>query len=569
MSTHALRPYQTEIVRSVEAQWAAGNRNVLAVLPTGAGKTVTFATVVERRGTPSVCIAHRAELVQQMSLALAREGVRHRVIGPDTLRRSCVEAHMDDLGQNFLSPTSLSAVAGVDTLVRMPASDPLFASVGLWVTDEAHHLVSDNKWGRAVALFPNAVGLGVTATPTRSDRKGLGRCADGVFDEMVVGPGMRELIDLGYLTDYEVACPPSDINLAQVHVSASGDYNPEELRQARRKSRITGDMVAHYLRHCRGKLGVAFDTDIASATETCQAFRNAGVPAEVLSGKTPADQRRSIIRRFKARQVHVLVSVDVISEGFDLPAIELVMFGRPTLSFSLYAQQLGRALRLMVGPELMARWEQLTPAQRKAAIAASSKPVARVHDHVGNFAHFGPPDRPRRWTLRGGESTPRSLVDDAIPMRICDNPTCNAPYLRAQLSCPHCDNTYTPAERSRPEHVDGDLVLLDAATLAQLRGEVQRIDGSPIVPFGAPSHVQMAVRNQWAERQAQQRGLRALMAIYGGWQKSMGRDEREAQRRFFFQFKVDVLTAQTYGSADAEKLAEEVLSHLLQNGIAV
>lgn len=541
----------------------------MAVLPTGAGKTVVIATTVEAQRTPSVCIAHRAELVQQMSLALAREGVRHRVIGPDTLRRACVEAHMDELGANYFSATSLSAVAGVDTLVRMPENDPFFASVGLWVTDECHHLVRDNKWGKAAAMFPNALGLGVTATPTRSDRKGLGRIADGVFDEMVVGPGMRELIDLGYLTDYEVACPPSDIDLAQVHVSASGDYNPDELRKARRKSRITGDMVAHYLRHCRGKLGVAFDTDIESATDTCKAFREAGVSAEVLSGKTPADQRRSIIRRFKARQVNVLVSVDVISEGFDLPAIEVVMFGRPTLSFSLYAQQLGRALRLMVGPELMAVWEQLSPAQRKAAIAASSKPVARVHDHVGNFAHFGPPDRPRRWTLRGGESTPRSLVDDGIPMRVCDNPTCNAPYLRALPACPHCGNAYAPAERSRPEHVDGDLVLLDSATLAALRGEVSRIDGAPMVPFGAPSHVQMAVRKQWAERQEQQRGLRALMALYGGWQKRLGRDEREAQRRFFFTFKTDVLTAQSYGSADAERLAEEILAHLLQNGIAV
>lgn len=566
MTVHRARRYQTEIISAIEQAWGLGHAVVLAVLPTGGGKTFVFSQIVERQRTPAVCIAHRAELVAQMSVALAREGVRHRVIGPDTLRRACVEAHMEEFGRSFIDPTSLYAVAGVDTLVKMAANDPFFATVGLWVIDEGHHVLLKNKWGRAAQLFPNAKGLLVTATPDRADGCGLGAHADGLANVMVVGPGARDLIDAGYLTDYDIWAPKSDIDLASVHISASGDYNPEELRAARRKSRITGDVVKHYCRLAFGKLGVTFDTDITSATETCAAFRAAGVPAEVLSGKTPAAQRAAMLRRFRARQIWQLVSVDVISEGFDLPSIEVVSFARATMSFSLMAQQFGRALRLMVDPSLMQQWETFTPAERKAHIAASGKPKAIIIDHVGNIVRHGPPDRYRVWSLDARERRSRGTVEDAIPLRTCDG--CDFPYERVLTACPRCGTAPVVADRSKPEFVDGDLGLIDPEVLARMRGEIQRIDGDPVVPWGAPGPVQLAVRARHIERQMAQRELRDLIALWGGYQTNhKGRSLAEGQRRFFYRFKVDVASAQSLGRPDAIALANLIRLDLTAKGV--
>lgn len=209
ITTHGLRDYQSDVLRGIVAEWTAGARNVLAVLPTGGGKTVCFAYAIANHPGGSVAIAHRAELVSQMSLALAREGVRHRVIGPASLSRSCERLHLDELQRLYVDPNARCAVASVDTLVRMDKSDPWFAQVTLWVQDEAHHVLADNKWGDACAMFPNARGLGVTATPLRADGKGLGRHADGLMDALVVGTTMRELIERGYLTDYRVFAPPA------------------------------------------------------------------------------------------------------------------------------------------------------------------------------------------------------------------------------------------------------------------------------------------------------------------------------------------------------------------------
>lgn len=568
MTVHKARGYQSELIRDIEAAWAQGYKNVLAVCPTGGGKTYVFANLVERQRTPAICIAHRAELVSQMSVALAREGVRHRVIGPDTLRRACVQAHMEEFGRSYIDPTSLWAVAGVDTLVRMPETDPLFASIGLWVIDEGHHVLASNKWGRCVKLFKNARGLMVTATPDRADGNGLGAHAQGVAHIMIVAPGARDLIDLGYLTDYDVYAPRSDIDLANVHISASGDFNPEELRAARKRSTVTGDVVKHYVRLAMGKLGVTFDTDISAATETCAAFRAAGVPAEVLSGVTPAAQRAAILRRFRAREIWQLVSVDVISEGFDLPSIEVVSFARATQSFSLMAQQFGRALRLMLPADLMSRWESFTPAERKAYIAASSKPKAIIIDHVGNVMRHGPPDRYRVWSLDERERKARTVADDAIPLRTCDNPVCNMPYERVLLSCPRCGEVPTVTDRSKPEFVDGDLALMDPEVLRAMRGEIDRIDGDPVVPWGAAQPVQFAARTRHMERYAAQRALRDLMALWGGYQKHLGRPEAEAQRRFFHKFRIDVATAQALGRPEAEALSTLIRTDLTAKGIA-
>lgn len=540
-----LRPYQADAKAGVYSAWQSGALNALAVLPTGAGKTVLFSDIIREHNAPVCAIAHRQELVSQISLALARDGVRHRIIGPKSVVKLCVNIHMAEVGASFYDPGSAVAVAGVDTLVRRgPELAHWLNSVTLWVQDEAHHVLKANKWGTAAEMFPNAKGLGVTATPLRADGKGLGRHADGLFDDMYVGPSMRDLINMGYLTEYRVFAPPNDIDLSAVATSAStGDYSKVQLTKAVRKSHVVGDVVAHYLRIAPGKLGITFATDVETATDMAAAYNAAGVPAAVVSAKTPDAERIALLRKFKNRQLLQLVNVDLFGEGFDLPAIEVVSMARPTQSYALYVQQFGRALRLLDG-----------------------KIEALIIDHVGNVVRHGLPDARQEWTLDGKDKQRNGGPSDAIPVKAC--PACTAVYERINAACPFCGHKAAPAARSGPDQVDGSLVELDPSVLALMRGEIERVDMDPevyraeLAAKHTPKVGQLAHVKRHVERQEAQKALRASIAWWAGYQRALGRSDDESYRRFYFAFGVDVLSAQALGTKDALSLAEKVNSKL-------
>lgn len=575
-----LRPFQAELERRVYEAWNAGALNVMPVAATGSGKTVILSKVLYDEPGASAAIAHRQELVSQISIALARNGVRHRILGAkkgSNLIRIISALQVAELGYSFFDPNAKTGVGGVDTVIRMDPTDPFFMQTRLVVQDEAHHVLKANKWGIAAEMFPNARSLLPTATPLRADGKGLGRHADGLVDAMVLAPSMRDIINMGYLTDYRIFAPPSDLDLSAVALSqATGDYNADQLRKAVHKSHITGDVVAHYLKLARGKLGVTFAVDVEAATEIAAAFRAAGVPAEVVSAKTPDALRSQILRRFKAREILQLCNVDLFGEGFDLPAIEVVSFARPTESFALFCQQFGRALRLMLSKEAAAVHAHLTDDQRRAAIAASEKPVAYIIDHVNNVLRHGLPDARREWSLDRRERRSNGK-SDAIPLRVCTTWTdangnkhegCTQPFERVFKDCPYCKcPTPPPAVRTGPEFVDGDLLELDAETLAALRGEIARIDGDPVIPYGAGPEVVGAVRRRHWERRQGQAALRNVIAWWAGLENAQGRGESESYRRFYHRFGVDVANAQTLNAKEAAELAARVAAELAKFGI--
>lgn len=523
--TVPLRPFQSIVRDEVHAAWGIGLMNVLMVLPTGGGKTVVFSDVIASNVGGTVAIAHRQELVSQISMALARNQIRHRIVAPAAVAKICSNLHLYELKRNYVDPGSSVAVAGVDTLVRMSPDDSLFATTNLVVQDEAHHLLLDNKWGKALAMFKGAVRcLGVTATPGRADGKGLGRHSDGVMDYMVMGPTMRTLINDGWLTDYRVFAPPSDLDLRDVPLSASGDFSPPKLAVAVHKSHIVGDVVTHYQRIAPGKLGVTFAVDVASATEIAAAYRAAGVSAEVVTAETPDQLRASVLRRFRAREVLQLVNVDLFGEGFDLPAIEVVSMARPTQSYGLYAQQFGRALRILEG-----------------------KDRAIVIDHVGNVHRHGLPDVAREWSLDRRQRRASGDTQNMMPVTTCSQ--CLGVYERYRLACPFCGNRPEPTVRTSPAHVDGNLIELSPEVLMQLRGQ---IDAPPA--WHPDPMIAATLKKRHREAQEAQAVLRASMAQWGGARTAAGESLPEAQKRFYLSYGVDVLSAQALNAGDAEKL---------------
>lgn len=573
-----LRPDQSELLGRAHAAWSAGKRVVMVKAPTGWGKTVLFSNELLQRDGPRVAIAHRRELVAQMSLTLARNGVEHRIIAPDSTRAMIERLHMTRVGRRYVRNNAPVAAVGIDSLRLAPENDPYLRSVKFWVGDEGHHFLKDNKWGKGVAKLgtPDTIqGLLVTATPGRADGKGLGSHHDGLADELIIGPELRDVIDAGNLTDYRLHAPPIknlDLSPESVPLSAGGDFSPKPLAAAVHRSSIVGDVVSAYLAIAPGQRGITFAVDVDHAKELAEAYRAAGVPAAMLSAESDPGYREMVMRQFAQGELLQLVNVDILGEGTDVPACSVVSFARPTCSFGLYVQMFGRALRLMIGEELMARWGAMTPDERKHYIAHSDKPIAHVIDHVRNWERHRLPDSPRYWSLDRRDKRAKSAPDDAIPLRTClvkDEETgliCVEVYERTLPCCPQCGKGPLIVGRSRPEEVDGDIFEVDPAVLAALRGQASKLMDPPNT-HGMSDIVAGSVRKASRERKFAQIALGDIIELWAGWQLAQGRDEREAYKRFYFGFGIDVATARTLGRPEAEALAARIQDVLSSNGI--
>lgn len=538
-----LRADQATLKNNVYTAWQEpGVRNVLAVLPTGGGKSVIASDIVgdfTRLNTNSAVIAHRQELVGQLSLHVGRAAVKHRIIAPRPVIGFITALHREEFGRSFIDPNARTAVVGVDTLVsRKDQLAPWCAQVGHWMIDEAHHVLQTNKWGIAAAMFPNAFGLGVTATPERADGRGLGRDNDGVFDRMVIGPTMRELIDAGYLTDYSIVVPQSDFDVSNLKITDTGDFSQKQMREEAKRSHIVGDAVEQYIKFANGKLCVVFAIDVETARETAEAFNAAGIAAVSISAKTDDAVRVEYLRRFRRGEIRVLVNVDLFGEGFDLPAIECVIMARPTASLAVYLQQFGRALRTLSG-----------------------KTIGLVIDLVSNVKRHGLPDKTRFWSLDRRDKRARRMRDpEDIPVKTCRNAACLRSYPGELRSCPYCGFVPVPAGGGRSvQEVDGDLMLLDANVLNAMRKAAQLVDPGQIAARLAggrlPNGAVVGQVNRQIERIEAQRRLSDTIALWAGYQRSLGREDSEIHRRFYHGTGgVDVVSALGLPRVDMDKL---------------
>lgn len=538
----------------------------MIVSPTGSGKAVLIGDIVSELNWPTCVIVHRQELIGQLCLALNREKVPHGIIAPNDVIRQIVALEMDTHGKSYFNARAHVRVAGVHTLIAREAKDRWFKQVQLVIVDEGHHVLKDNIWGEALALFPSARGLFPTAHAIRADGRGLGRGADGFVDTLCVGPSCRTLINRGFLTDYRLICPPSDVDVSSVPISSSGDYSGPKLREAVHKSKtIVGDIARHYLKFAPGKLGLTFAVDIESATEICAAFRANGVAADIITAKTPTHIRAELMKRFRRRDILQLVSVDVLGEGVDVPAIEVVSMARHTASFQLYSQQFGRALRVMVDDAYAPGWGTYSDEQRKTIIAASVKPKAIIIDHVNNWQrHLPLPDVAREYSLDRREKRSRAVV--AVMLRTCLE--CLQPHEAFLSVCPHCGAPRpAPAGRGTVEMVEGNLYELDPEVLKEMRGEIDRVDNAPRIPRNAEPYVAKAIQNRHMERQQAQRTLRSAIALWAGYQKHLGRDDSETLRLFYLTYGIDVASAQCLSSTDSEALELRLRTLLNQSNI--
>lgn len=447
-----LRPYQSELVESIRDAYRAGKRAPLVVLPTGGGKTTIFSYVTDNAAKRDKCvflIAHRAELIKQISATLARFGRHHQIIAAGPVVRQAQVANFKATGKTFTDPKARVYVCSAQTLVKR--FDTIADEPDLIIIDEAHHLVEGTTWGAIAERYPSARLLPVTATPCRLDGKGLGVADGGFADELLLGPVASELIADGYLSRYRIFAPPNALDLSAVKTRA-GDYAKEQLADAVDKPTITGDAVQHYQRLCAGKRAVAFCVNVAHAEHVAAEFRAAGIAAASLDGSMDAGERDAVIKAFEAGEALVLTSAEIVSEGFDLPAIEAAILLRPTQSLALFLQQVGRALRVFPG-----------------------KQFAIILDHVGAIARHGLPDDDREWSLAGVKKRKKGAADDGADVKVQTCLSCFAIYPPAP-ACPVCGHVQPMKER-KIQHDDGELIELTEEQIDAMRRQKMRLQG--------------------------------------------------------------------------------------------
>ena len=408
-----LRPYQQQLVNGIRGQFQLGHRAVLAVLPTGGGKTVCFSHIAEqasKKGNRVCVLVHRAELLDQASQSMP---VHHGLIAAG---RSMDLSHAVQ-------------VASVQTLARRLHQLPR-DFFQLLVVDEAHHTTA-GTWAKVVGHFDSARLLGVTATPIRLDGRGLGEH----YQSMVVGPSAQWLTDEGFLADAKVLAPPG-IQTKGLR-KRMGDFDMRQAEGLLQEGQAMGDCLTHYRQHLQGQTAIAFCCSVAHAEAVAGLFQANGVAAASIDGKMDVSRRRSLLASLGRGEIKVLASCSLIGEGVDVPSVGGCILLRPTQSTALHLQMIGRCLRPSPG-----------------------KGRAVILDHVGNTLRLGHHLEEREWTLDGER---KSASKKVTAVKVC--PKCFAAMSAQASECEECGHRFAPEQRRELTTIEGQLreLRIDAA----------------------------------------------------------------------------------------------------------
>ena len=348
--------YQEDMKERIEKALRL-HRSVMAQMPTGTGKTYLLTAVIDSFVSNNPMekvwiVAHRRELVSQID---------------ETVRKS---------HSYYASNTSslLSSVKAMSIQWLMRHYDEIEEEPGMIVIDEAHHALAKTykeMWER----FPNAMFLGLTATPCRLNGKGF----TDLFDVLVQSWSVPEFISKGRLATYDFVSIKSDgvtqrlIDSLQKR-GADGDYQNKEMDMLLNKKPSIERLYQSLEEFGKDRKGIVYAINISHAQKITKLYQENGVKAIAIDSKTPAVERQQDIEAFKKGDIQVLVNVDIFSEGFDCPDVEFVQLARPTLSLAKYLQMVGRGLRV-----------------------AKGKKNCVIIDNVGLYRVFGLPSQVWNW----------------------------------------------------------------------------------------------------------------------------------------------------------------------------
>lgn len=414
-----LRPYQEKAIEMMRNSFSSGNKRVVLMLGTGAGKTAIASYMMKHaipKGLRCLFVCDRIELIEQTSKRFWDDCIDHGVI----------QANHPDF-----FPDKNVQVCSIQTLARRKTEN-----FDLLVIDEAHTLHQAH-----IKLMDANSGfvVGLTATPFA---KGMGKH----FDDLVCPVSASYLIENGYLSEY-VAYGPNTIDVIGVK-TVRGDFDQEEIGKRADQPKLVADVVQTWLKRAGGRRTICFATNIAHSKHLVREFLRMGVVAEHLdcyTGKSAdSGNRKEVIERFRAGKTIVLCNVDILTKGFDVPDVSCIIQARPTKSLMVHIQQIGRGLR-----------------------TAPGKTECIILDHAGNHERLGFIDGDLPAFLDGrnkkfGESKEREVKEPPLP-KPC--PSCDFLKPSGVRKCPACG--LVPELIADVDTAEGDLKKLQKKAKAE------------------------------------------------------------------------------------------------------
>lgn len=355
-----LRPYQNKLVSDSRNILSKGKKGVFIQSPPGSGKSVVIAEIVRlavNKNGRVLFIAHREELL-------------------DNIKETLLENEVDLSKVDILSP------------LRVVNRFAVLNKPSLIVTDEGHHGKA-KTYLKIYEFYKDVPRLGFSATPWRMSGEGF----TDLYEDMVEGPSIRWLIDNKCLAPYKwYGLPTIDRSKVDFKTLKSERASTEEQFS---DAMIQGDIIKHYKQYADGRQAIVYAPTIKVSELIAEWFNDAGISAIHADGTTNKAKRKQIMKDFKADKFKILCNVDLISEGFNVPDVGVVILCRPTKSLVLHLQQSMRGMRYRPGKESI------------------------ILDHVGNGLNLGLPTTKFEWSLSGSKKQDRTIGPPCMTCTSC------------------------------------------------------------------------------------------------------------------------------------------------------
>jgi len=393
-----LRDYQTKTVDSTRLSAKQGNKRILVVAPTGAGKSHIIGNIAVsavEKGHKVLALMHRRQLVTQLAGFFRDAGIDPALI------MSGEESELDKDVQ----------VATCQTYLRRMKLHPIeenhwFIKASIIFIDEAHHVLS-KTYQKILREYEDKIVIGVTATPILSSGIGMGTYFDSIVSEV----GVQELIDQNYLVP-AVYYGPSEPDLSKLKIIA-GDYNKKQLNTVMNQPKLIGDVVENWLKLAGGLQTMVFAVKVDHSKGIRDEFIKHGINAEHLDAYASDEKREDVLRRFRSGDTQVLCNVGLYTEGTDIPEIECIVLARPTKSLGFHLQMVGRGARPFPG-----------------------KKEFMVIDHGGNINRLGFYEDEIEWGLEGKELGYKKKIVRKKEKKIRTCKMCS--FQHTGGTCPQC-----------------------------------------------------------------------------------------------------------------------------------
>jgi len=421
-NTVTLRKYQQKIIDDVNTMRIRGDTRIMVSAPTGSGKTVVFSSMASEQSKLNrkvMVITHRIELLTQTSGTFSKFNINARIINAET---------------KIIPKTGDVVVAMVETLYRRldkPEYREFLDEFDTIIIDEAH----TGQFDKLFQYFHKTpLVLGFSATPYRRNPQ---TPLSAFYDALIIGPTVKELISLGFLSKSLVFGQRVDLSKVGFR---SGEYKPEDIEISFEAQGLFKTTVENYVKNLKGKKTLLFAPTVSASIEITDRFRKAGIAAAHVDAETPKDLRKRIFQKFHTGEIEILSNQGIAGIGFDEPEIEVVLLFRATTSLTLYLQMIGRGSRVT---------------EKKATFI--------VLDYGNNTSRFGFYEDDREWSL---DNDVTNFKKESTMTKSC--PKCSRVVPIGTVTCPTCGYVWQKQRKQEmKEAIEVELVALNGIEIME------------------------------------------------------------------------------------------------------